>query len=102
MRHRTAGVGLGWRTARGGLGRRAARPGVGGQSAAAGGSGVLFGPVGGDLGGAGLGVQTGQPLGMTRLQTATAGLGELGTDRTATGHTTAVLGQHRVQAAAPL
>ncbi|WP_432986530.1 hypothetical protein [Dactylosporangium sp. CA-233914] len=57
--------------------------------------------MGGDLGGAGLGVQTGQALGMTRLQTSAAGLSELGTDRTATSHTTAVLGQHRVQSAAP-
>ncbi|WP_432971640.1 hypothetical protein [Dactylosporangium sp. CA-233914] len=58
--------------------------------------------MGGDLGGAGLGVQAGQTFGMARLQTTAAGLGELGADRTAAGHLTVVLGQHRVQSAAPL
>ncbi|WP_432984369.1 hypothetical protein [Dactylosporangium sp. CA-233914] len=56
----------------------------------------------GDLGGAGLGVQAGQALGMPRLQTTTASLSELGTNRTTTSHTTALLSQHRVQAATPL
>ncbi|WP_432991211.1 hypothetical protein [Dactylosporangium sp. CA-233914] len=56
----------------------------------------------GDLGGAGLGVQASQAFGMARLQAAAAGLGELGTHRTATGHTTAVLGQHRIQPNTPL
>ncbi|WP_432992366.1 hypothetical protein [Dactylosporangium sp. CA-233914] len=58
--------------------------------------------MGGDLGGAGLGVQAGQALGVARLQAAAAGLGELGADRTALGHPAAVLGQHRVKAATPL
>ncbi|WP_432983470.1 hypothetical protein [Dactylosporangium sp. CA-233914] len=56
----------------------------------------------GDLGGAGLGVQTGQTLGMTRLQTTTASLSELGTHRTTTSHPTTALGQHRIQPATPL
>ncbi|WP_432993103.1 hypothetical protein [Dactylosporangium sp. CA-233914] len=58
--------------------------------------------MGDDLGGAGLGVQAGQALGMARLQTTAAGLGELGPDRTATGHPTTVLGQHRIQPNTPL
>ncbi|WP_432984506.1 hypothetical protein [Dactylosporangium sp. CA-233914] len=58
--------------------------------------------MGGDLGGASLGVQTGQALGMTRLQTTTASLSELSTNRTTTSHTTAVLSQHRIQPATPL
>ncbi|WP_432980793.1 hypothetical protein [Dactylosporangium sp. CA-233914] len=55
-----------------------------------------------DLGGPGLGVQTGQPLGMTRLQTTTASLSELGTHRTTTSHTTTLLSQHRIQPTTPL
>ncbi|WP_432978866.1 hypothetical protein [Dactylosporangium sp. CA-233914] len=55
-----------------------------------------------DLGGASLGIQTGQPLGMTRLQTTTASLSKLGPNRTTTSHTTTTLGQHRIQAATPL
>ncbi|WP_432987718.1 hypothetical protein [Dactylosporangium sp. CA-233914] len=66
-----------------------------------GGSGILFSPMGGDLGGAGLQVQAGQTLGMARLQASTAGRRELGTDCTAVGHTTVVLGQHRVKPATP-
>ncbi|WP_432987756.1 hypothetical protein [Dactylosporangium sp. CA-233914] len=58
--------------------------------------------MGGDLGGAGLGVQAGQALGMTRLQTTAAGLGELGAHRTTTSHPTTVLGQHRIQPNTPL
>ncbi|WP_432977787.1 hypothetical protein [Dactylosporangium sp. CA-233914] len=56
----------------------------------------------GDLGGAGLCIQTGQALGMTRLQTTAASLGELGTDRTTTSHTTTLLSQHRIQPNTPL
>ncbi|WP_432987246.1 hypothetical protein [Dactylosporangium sp. CA-233914] len=55
-----------------------------------------------DLGGPGLGVQTGQALGMTRLQTTTASLSELGTHRTTTSHTTTLLSQHRIQPNTPL
>ncbi|WP_432977630.1 hypothetical protein [Dactylosporangium sp. CA-233914] len=58
--------------------------------------------MGGDLGGAGLCIQTGQALGMTRLQTTAASLGELGPNRTTTSHTTTVLGQHRIQPNTPL
>ncbi|WP_432976960.1 hypothetical protein [Dactylosporangium sp. CA-233914] len=55
-----------------------------------------------DLSSAGLGVQAGQPLGMTRLQTTTASLSELGTNRATVGHTTTTLGQHRIQPNTPL
>ncbi|WP_432975437.1 hypothetical protein [Dactylosporangium sp. CA-233914] len=58
--------------------------------------------MGGDFGGAGLGVQAGQAFGVAGLQAAAAGLGELGADRATVGHTTTVFGQHRIQPNTPL
>ncbi|WP_432972442.1 hypothetical protein [Dactylosporangium sp. CA-233914] len=55
-----------------------------------------------NLSGASLGVQAGQTFSMTRLQTTTASLSELGTDRTTTSHTTTLLSQHRIQPTTPL
>ncbi|WP_432991401.1 hypothetical protein [Dactylosporangium sp. CA-233914] len=55
-----------------------------------------------DLSSASLCVQTSQTLGMTRLQTTTTSLSELGTNRTTTSHTTVALRQHRIQPTTPL